>query len=40
MRKVQQTDGSGIRKIQPLVEGPDFNKLQAASFKLDKGSGI
>ena len=24
-------------KIQPVVEGPDFNKLQATSFKLDNG---
>jgi len=23
--------GPGNRKIQPLVEGPDFNKLQATS---------
>jgi len=28
-------NGSGIRKIQPMVEGQNFNKLQAASSKLD-----
>ena len=28
-------NGSGIRKIQPMVEGPGFNKLQASSSKLD-----
>jgi len=26
-------DGSGISKIQPEVEGPNFNKLQASSSK-------
>jgi len=25
-------------KIQPVVEGPNFNKLKASSFKLDNGS--
>ena len=25
------------KKIQPVVEGPDFNKLQATSSKLDNG---
>ena len=26
-------------KIQPVVEGPNFNKLQATSFKLDNEQG-
>ena len=24
-------------KIQPMVEGPDFNKLQASSLTMDPG---
>jgi len=31
-------NGSGTRKIQPVVEGQNFNKLQAASCKLQAAS--
>jgi len=34
-------NGTGQRLIfQPQVEGPNFNKLQAPSIKLDNGYGI
>ena len=36
MRKVQQTDESGNRKIQPVVEAPSL-KLQAPSLTTNPG---
>ena len=39
-RKIWMMNGIGrhlIFEIQPMVEGPNFNKLQASSSKLDNG---